>query len=65
MWRVGIAWSPSYVDETSQARLPSLAGRRSGLPAHTPSEAFDDCNNAEGEARQDETAVQASRHLGS
>lgn len=22
MWRVGIAWSPSYVVETSQARLP-------------------------------------------
>lgn len=48
---------PSYVDETSQARLHLSHGL-------SPRDSFDDSNNAEDQTRQDETAVQANRHLG-
>ncbi|KAI7786627.1 hypothetical protein LA080_002737 [Diaporthe eres] len=61
MWRVGIAWSPSYVDETSQARLPFR--RRGAYTRLSPKRTFDDSNNAEEQARQDETAVHANHHL--
>lgn len=47
---------PSYVDETSQARLHLSHGL-------SPKNSFDDSNNAEDQTRHDETAVQANRHL--